>query len=86
MQDAIILGGGISGLTAGYLLQQKGLDVSIIEAHSAPGGPITTYRENGYLHENGPNSLLLPDPWVETFISELDRRAAEIQSVFGNEQ
>ncbi|MEM9160726.1 MAG: protoporphyrinogen oxidase [Verrucomicrobiota bacterium] len=71
MQDAIILGGGISGLTAGYLLQQKGLDVSIIEARSHPGGPITTYRENGYLHENGPNSLLLTDPWVETFITEL---------------
>ena len=25
MQDAIVLGGGISGLTTGYLLQQKGL-------------------------------------------------------------
>ncbi len=71
MQDAIILGGGISGLTAAYLAQQKGLDISVIEKAPNPGGPISSSREEGYLYERGPNSLLLPSPWVESFIQEL---------------
>lgn len=71
MQDAIIIGGGISGLTAGYLLQQRGLDVSVIEKAAHPGGPIQSVRQEGYLVEKGPNSLLLPNPWVERLIDEL---------------
>lgn len=71
MQDAIILGGGISGLTAAYLLQQQGLDISVIEKCAKPGGPISSTAVDGYLIEHGPNSLLLPDPWVESFIEEL---------------
>ncbi|EDY82744.1 protoporphyrinogen oxidase [Verrucomicrobiia bacterium DG1235] len=74
MQDAIILGGGISGLTAGYLAQKQGQDISVIEKGKIPGGPISSFREEGYLVERGPNSLLLPDPWVETFIEELGLR------------
>lgn len=71
MQDAIIIGGGISGLTAGYLLQQRGLDISVIEKGAAPGGPIQSERQEGFLFEKGPNALLLPDHWVEQFIDEL---------------
>ena len=71
MQDAIIIGGGISGLTAGYLLQQRGLDVSVIEKAAVPGGPIQSIHKEGYLVEKGPNSLLLPNAWVEEFIDEL---------------
>ena len=71
MQDAIVMGGGICGLTAGYLLQQRGLDISVIEKGARPGGPIQSISQDGYLVEQGPNSLLLPDPWVEDFIDEL---------------
>ena len=71
MQDAIVLGGGISGLTTGYLLQQKGLDFSVIEKNSFPGGPIQSVIKDGFLVEKGPNSLLLSDPWIESFISDL---------------
>ena len=39
MLDAIIIGGGISGLTTGYLLQQKGMDIAVVEKNSFPGGP-----------------------------------------------
>ncbi|MBC2605161.1 protoporphyrinogen oxidase [Pelagicoccus albus] len=71
MQDAIVLGGGISGLTAGYLAQEKGYDVTVIEKKTTPGGPISSIREQGYLVETGPNSLLLPDRWVESLIQVL---------------
>ncbi|MDQ8185312.1 protoporphyrinogen oxidase [Pelagicoccus sp. SDUM812002] len=71
MQDAIILGGGISGLTTAYLAQQRGSDISVVEKSTHAGGPIRSSSEDGYLYEKGPNSLLLPDPWVESFIEEL---------------
>ena len=72
MRDAIILGGGISGLTAAYLLQRDGFDSLVLEKADGPGGPISSLRRDGYLHERGPNSLLLPDPWVEELVSELE--------------
>ena len=56
--DYIIIGAGISGLTAGYMLQQKGLDVTILEKSLRPGGPIQSIENSGYLVEKGPNSLL----------------------------
>lgn len=71
MKDVIILGGGISGLTAGYLAQQRGDDIFVIEKSGKPGGPISSFEAEGFLVERGPNSLLLPDPWVETLIDEL---------------
>lgn len=71
MQDAIILGGGISGLTAAYLLQKQGLEVTALEKKAQAGGPISSLSSQGYLVERGPNSLLLPDPWVESFFDEL---------------
>jgi len=71
MHDAIIIGGGITGLTAGYLLQKKGLDVAIIERNLRPGGPIQSVEHDGYLIEKGPNSLLLPNQWAEEFLHEI---------------
>jgi len=71
MQDAIVIGAGIAGLTAARQLQKRGLDVAVLERASRPGGPILSCREDGYLVEKGPNSLLLPDPWADAFIQEL---------------
>lgn len=71
MQDVTIIGGGISALTAAHLLKEKGLAVTVLEKNAHSGGPIQTVRENGYLAERGPNSLLLPDGWTETFIENL---------------
>ncbi len=71
VKDAIIIGAGIAGLTASYLLSKKGKDIVTLDKSDHPGGPISSYREEGYLVERGPNSLLLPDPWVETLIADL---------------
>ncbi len=80
MQDAIIIGGGITGLATGYLLQQKGYDVSVIEKSLRPGGPVQSVAHNGYLVEKGPNSLLLPDQWVEDLIHELGLRPDVVET------
>lgn len=57
--DTLIVGGGISGLTLGYLLSLKGMDVTVLEAKSFPGGTIQSERKEGFLVEHGPNTGLL---------------------------
>ncbi|KAK0038700.1 protoporphyrinogen oxidase [Biomphalaria pfeifferi] len=53
-----IIGGGISGLTTGFLLKRKGLSVTVFEKSEAVGGNIQTIERDGYTIEQGPNSLL----------------------------
>ena len=43
-KKVIIVGAGISGLTAGYLLKEAGHNVVILEASNRAGGRIQTYR------------------------------------------
>ena len=43
-KKVIIVGAGISGLTAGYLLKKAGHKVVILEASNRAGGRIQTYR------------------------------------------
>jgi oxygen-dependent protoporphyrinogen oxidase len=56
--DAVILGGGISGLTAGLLLKQQGLKTVVLEATGRAGGSILTWQQDGFLFELGPNTVL----------------------------
>lgn len=53
MKKIIIVGAGISGLTAGIYALQSGFDVSIYEAHTIPGGASTSWYRKGYLFEGG---------------------------------
>ncbi|MBN2325856.1 MAG: protoporphyrinogen oxidase [Candidatus Omnitrophica bacterium] len=64
MKKVIVVGAGVSGLTAGYWLMRNGLDVEVFEKEERVGGAVQTLRENGYLFEKGPNSFL--DNGVET--------------------
>lgn len=58
MKKVCIIGGGISGLTTGFLLKKKGLAVTLFEKSDALGGNIQTITRDGYTIEQGPNSLL----------------------------
>ncbi|MGC9327322.1 MAG: protoporphyrinogen oxidase, partial [Candidatus Hinthialibacter sp.] len=69
MKKVVVVGAGVSGLTAGYWLMRHGLDVQVFEKERRVGGAVQTLRENGYLFEKGPNSFL--DNGVETM--ELSR-------------
>ena len=63
-QKVVIIGGGITGLTAAYYLQkearEKGLllDVKLVEATHHLGGKIQTVVKDGYVIERGPDSFL----------------------------
>ena len=50
---AIVIGGGIAGLSAGIYAQKCGFDVTVLEGHNIPGGNCTSWRRGGYLFEGG---------------------------------
>ncbi len=71
MHDVIIVGGGISGMTAAFLLQRKGHDVLILEEKNEPGGHIRTLSENGVRMETGPHSFMGSSEFTWKLVEDL---------------
>lgn len=55
--QALVIGGGISGLVCAYALQTAGIEVLLVEASARTGGVIHSVRRDGYLLELGPQSF-----------------------------
>ncbi|HTV39647.1 MAG TPA: protoporphyrinogen oxidase [Candidatus Sulfotelmatobacter sp.] len=72
MKRVAIIGAGITGLTAAFCLQRKGIPVTVYEASGRAGGVIQSVRKDGFLAESGPNTLLETAPEVSRLISELN--------------
>ena len=58
MHDISIIGGGISGLSTANFLSKKTSDFLILEASDKVGGTINSSKVDGYILENGPNTVL----------------------------
>lgn len=52
MKKVVIIGGGISGLTAGIYLQKAGFYTEIYEKHTVVGGQCTGWKREGYFIDN----------------------------------
>lgn len=69
MKSIVVVGGGISGLAAAHrvheLAAMHGLPVRavILEAAPRPGGVISTVARDGFLLEEGPDSIVTDKPW-----------------------
>ncbi len=61
-RKVVVVGGGITGLTAAYYLQQATkhlpIEVIVVEAALRVGGKIQTMRKNGFIIERGPESFV----------------------------
>lgn len=64
MKNVIVVGAGISGLTAGIYALESGFNVTIYESHTIPGGASTSWRRKGYLFEGGMHWLTGSSPKV----------------------
>ena len=76
MKRIAIIGGGISGLSAAYALEEKrraGLEVQYVlyEASARFGGVLVTDRVDGCILEAGPDSFLTEKPWATDLCAKL---------------
>ncbi len=55
--QVVVIGAGITGLSAAVELRARGAQVTVLEAADRAGGVISTLRKDGYLVEAGPTSL-----------------------------
>ena len=77
MRRAVIIGGGISGLSAAYYLREKairaGVDIEVIliEKEKQFGGCIVTEKVDGFIIEGGPDCFLSEKPWALQLCEDL---------------
>ncbi|HEY8346437.1 MAG TPA: protoporphyrinogen oxidase [Symbiobacteriaceae bacterium] len=76
-QRVVIAGGGITGLTAAYRLQQKArtsgipAEILVVEREPRLGGKTQTEKIDGFIIEQGPDSFIAFKPWFGQLCREL---------------
>ncbi len=76
-KQAIVIGGGIAGLTTCYRLATESvkrgisLDLKLLEAGDRVGGAIHTSRQDGFIIEHGPDVFISTKPWAKALSEEL---------------
>jgi oxygen-dependent protoporphyrinogen oxidase len=77
LKRAVIIGGGISGLSAAYYLHQEvarsevDIEVILIERGKRFGGCIVTEKVDGFIIEGGPDCFLSEKPWAIQLCEDL---------------
>ena len=69
--NTVIIGGGISGLSTANFLSKKTSDFLILEASDIVGGTINSSKLDGYILENGPNTVLDNNKAIQELLSDL---------------
>jgi len=77
--DVVVVGAGLSGLTAAYLLQRKGYKVHVFDAASQVGGRVRTERVEGFLLDRGFHLLHTAYPEFKNFI---DMKLLNVKPVY----
>ncbi|MBU3664693.1 MAG: protoporphyrinogen oxidase [Chthoniobacterales bacterium] len=69
-RHVLVIGAGLTGLTVAAGLKKRGASVILLESNSRAGGAVESGRENGFLVEHGPNSMMVNDPEVHKFLRD----------------
>jgi oxygen-dependent protoporphyrinogen oxidase len=67
----LVVGGGITGLSAAYALGRAGVPTTLVEASARLGGKVRTERVDGFLVESGPDSFIAYRPAALELCREL---------------
>src|SRR5690606_17949388 len=60
-RDAVVVGGGISGLASAALLAADGHRVTLLESRDAFGGRAGSWQHGGFRFDTGPSWFLMPE-------------------------
>ena len=69
--SVVVIGGGIAGLSAAFLLRGRGIDVTVLEGSPRLGGKLTVSEVGGIAVDAGAEALLARRPEGIGLISEL---------------
>ncbi|MDH4231371.1 MAG: FAD-dependent oxidoreductase [Nitrospirota bacterium] len=68
---AVILGGGLTGLSAGYVLSSAGISVKVFERDSVVGGLSKTIVKDGFRFDLGGHRFFTKDARIDGFVRTL---------------
>ncbi len=74
-KNVVVIGSGVTGLTAAYYLKQREEDFIVLEEKDRVGGVIKTIRENGFVFESGPNTGVIGQPEAAMLFEDLGLEA-----------
>ncbi len=83
-----VVGGGITGLAAAHRLLELAardrvpLEVALLEARDRLGGVVSSLRRDGFLIEEGPDSIITDKPWAR----ELAERIGLKDRIIGTQE
>ncbi|TVP47649.1 MAG: protoporphyrinogen oxidase [Gemmatimonadales bacterium] len=82
--DAVVVGGGVSGMGAAWALHRAGVSVRVLEAGPEVGGVVRSVTENGsgegLLLELGPQTLSTRDPALLGALADLGLEAGMLEA------
>lgn len=70
--DVVVIGAGLTGLTAGFYLKRRKAGFLILEERDRTGGVIRTQHRDGFIFEEGPNTGVLGNPDAVELFEDLD--------------
>ena len=66
-KTAVVVGGGIAGLSSAALLAKAGMQVKLFESREALGGRAYLWEQDGFKFDMGPSWYLMPDAFEQFF-------------------
>lgn len=75
----VVVGAGLSGLSAALQLAGRGRQVTVIERGAHPGGRVGRLDVNGYRLDTGPTVLTMPDIIADAFAAVGESMADRLQ-------
>ena len=70
--DTLIIGGGISGLSAAHFLNKRKIDFLLLESSNTLGGVIRTQTHKHFVLENGPNTVLNNNSSIQKLVNDCE--------------
>ena len=79
--ECVVVGAGISGLSLGHALLERGIEPLVLESAKQVGGKIGSEVANGFLTERGPAGFLDRDGAITALIDRLGLRSQLVDAL-----